>query len=415
MFQTYAFTEMPYPYARLGRELDSAKFGVPNALLEPELGAMLVSKYLDIFQAADELGLNIMCNEHHGSASCTNSTLPLYLAVIAHSTKNARLLALGNPVGNRTEPIRVAEEMAAIDMMSRGRLEAGLVRGSPEECITTNAHPIFQRERYWEAIDLIVKAWTTHDGPFSWEGKYFQHREVNIWPRPYTQPHPPVWITTLTAPSAPQIADRGYVVATIMNGMGPCREIFDTYRARHLEVHGVPAELDRFAYTASVLVADSDEIAYEESKKLQWHYHDIVQPNQFFDVPGYMPTPVRAKIMAREFAELAAGRELKLSYDGIRQRLCFDTVPNLARDGFFFAGNPDTVFEQLRAFYYAVGGFGHLIGAVQSEFMSNQVATRSMELLSREVLPRFHGEVYLPSLAERDEIGRVVQPMAAAV
>ena len=54
-------------------------------------------------------------------------------------------------------------------------------------------------ERFWEAHDLILKAMTTHDGPFNWEGEHFHYRQVNVWPRPYQQPHPPVWLT-VTAP-----------------------------------------------------------------------------------------------------------------------------------------------------------------------------------------------------------------------
>ena len=52
--------------------------------------------------------------------------------------------------------------------------------------------------RYWEAHDLILKALSTHHGPFSWEGEYFQYRSVNIWPRPIQQPTPPVWMTGMS-------------------------------------------------------------------------------------------------------------------------------------------------------------------------------------------------------------------------
>ncbi len=64
-----------------------------------------------------------------------------------------------------------------------------------------------------------MKAWTTHDGPFSWEGRYFHHRQVNIWPRPYQEPHPPVWITSLSPGSIPAIANHRYVAATFLPGL----------------------------------------------------------------------------------------------------------------------------------------------------------------------------------------------------
>ncbi len=51
-------------------------------------------------------------------------------------------------------------------------------------------------DRFWEAHDFIIKAMTTHDEPFNWESEHFHYRQVNIWPRPWQQPHPPVWSTT---------------------------------------------------------------------------------------------------------------------------------------------------------------------------------------------------------------------------
>ena len=77
----------------------------------------------------------------------------------------------------------MAEEMAMVDVYSRGRLECGFVRGVPYEISAGNHRPTRMQERFWEAHDLIVKAWTSHDGPFNWEGKYFHHRQVNIWPQ----------------------------------------------------------------------------------------------------------------------------------------------------------------------------------------------------------------------------------------
>ena len=71
-----------------------------------------------------------------------------------------------------------------IDILSKGRLECGFVRGVPYEILPANSNPVRMNERQWEAIDLIVKAWTHHDGPFSHEGRFFHHRNVNIWPRP---------------------------------------------------------------------------------------------------------------------------------------------------------------------------------------------------------------------------------------
>ncbi len=114
-----------------------------------------------------------MLNEHHQTATCMDPAAPIMLGILARQTKTARLLLLGNPIANRRDPVRVAEEMAMVDVISRGRVEVGFVRGVPYEISAMNSKPVGMPERLWEAHDLILKAWTTHDGPFSWESENF--------------------------------------------------------------------------------------------------------------------------------------------------------------------------------------------------------------------------------------------------
>src|SRR5262249_47986319 len=97
----------------------------------------------------------------------------------ARLTKTARLLILGNPVASGRQPVGVAEEMAMVDVLSKGRLECGFVRGVPYEVLPANSNPVRMNERQWEAMDLIIKAWTSHDGPVSHEGRFFHHRNIN--------------------------------------------------------------------------------------------------------------------------------------------------------------------------------------------------------------------------------------------
>jgi len=85
------------------------------------------------------------------------------------------------PIGNRNDPIRVAEEYSMLDVISRGRIEMGFVKGVPFEISPANTNPADLMERFWEAHDLILKAMTTHDGPFNWEGTHFHYRSVNVW------------------------------------------------------------------------------------------------------------------------------------------------------------------------------------------------------------------------------------------
>jgi hypothetical protein len=174
--RVYHFSEMPYPDVWDGRP--SLRVNIPNSAYDPVKGADMYERFLDEWVLCDELGLNIMVNEHHATATCVNPACSLPLAILARETKKARLLALGVPIANRPNPVRVAEEMAMIDVISRGRLDMGLVRGSPYEIAPTNARPVGQMDRFWEAHDLVIKAMTTRDGPFSWESQNYHYRKV---------------------------------------------------------------------------------------------------------------------------------------------------------------------------------------------------------------------------------------------
>ena len=186
--KVWHFSEMAY-HPAWPEVRGSYRVVIPNRLYDPKIGADLYHRYLDEWALCDELGINIMTNEHHATATCADSVCTIPMAILARETKKVRLLALGMPIGNRNDPIRVAEEYSMLDVISRGRLEMGFVKGVPFEISPANTNPADLMDRFWEAHDLILKAMTTHDGPFNWEGTHFHYRSVNVWPRPWQQPH----------------------------------------------------------------------------------------------------------------------------------------------------------------------------------------------------------------------------------
>jgi alkanesulfonate monooxygenase SsuD/methylene tetrahydromethanopterin reductase-like flavin-dependent oxidoreductase (luciferase family) len=387
VFRAWVFTEMPYPYTPPEETFESVRVSLPNRHYDPELGFQLYQKYFDIYRRADELGLDIMVNEHHATATCVEPAAPLSLAILARETTRARLLALGNPVANRRDPVRVAEEMAMVDVISQGRVDVGLVRGVPQELAAGNSNPVDMKERFWEAADLIIQAWTSHDGPFNWEGDHFHHRQVNIWPRPYQEPHPPVWVPTQTASTAAEVGQRGYTVATILNGVEGANRIFESYRRGAAEA-GLPSPgPEKFAYLGLVFVGEDDEAGQAGARKLQWYLqHNKVAP-QFMDVPGYLEPATRA-VMLRQ-----ASRGDPVASPVAH--LAHASVGDLTKDGYFFCGSPDSVVNQVRDFYERVGGFGHLLMMVQGGTMGYELTARSVELFAREVLPRLRLQIHL--------------------
>ena len=256
--RTWYFSEMAYhPAWDKGLARGSLRVNFPNEVVDPREAGALLNRYLDEFALCDEVGLDIMVNEHHSTATCMTVSVPMALAVIARETKKARLLTLGNPIANRPDPVRVAEEMAWLDCLSGGRLEMGLVKGAPYEIAPANSNPGRLMRRYWEAHDLILKALSTHDGPFSWEGEFFQYRNVNIWPRPIQQPTPPVWMTGMSVETGKLAAEKGHVVGTLLSG-GLAKPMYDAYRKRAREL-GWEAGPDRMAYAAIVGVGTTRE------------------------------------------------------------------------------------------------------------------------------------------------------------
>jgi len=172
--RVYHFTEHPYPQA-WDDPHGYLRVDLPNRALDPKIAADLYHRYFDEFLLADELGLDVMVNEHHQTTTCMSSTSVVPLAVLARQTKKARILVLGYPIGHRPDPLRAAEELSTIDVISRGRLDMGFVKGVPYEFAASNANPVGVMDRFWDSHDFIIKAMTTHDGPFNWESEFFHY------------------------------------------------------------------------------------------------------------------------------------------------------------------------------------------------------------------------------------------------
>ncbi|MGE0136898.1 MAG: LLM class flavin-dependent oxidoreductase [Ilumatobacteraceae bacterium] len=408
MFRSYAFTEMSYPFLPAKDIMRSNRIDVGSSFYDPDSGYELYSKYYDIYRAADELGLEIMVNEHHTTATCTNAVVPLSMAIIARETKRARILTLGNPLAHRADPVRVAEEMATVDVISRGRVDVGFVRGIPQETIAVNSTAIDMKERYWEALELILKAWTTHDGPFNWEGRFFHHREVNVWPRCHQTPHPPVWAPTTSPSSAGELAERGFTVAAMASGKVGTAAIFGAYRARAAELGMAEPPFERFAYSPLVYVGDSNAQAEREGVKLQhWFREATRHPIQYSDIPGYAPAKARAMLMKiKATGGDVAGVLVPAPGEPSIGELGHLPMDVMTSRGYMMVGDPDSVYRQLVDFFDAVGGFGNLLMMVQYHSMTLDDTCRSMERFTRDVLPRFREEVYEPTIRGEREIRR---------
>jgi alkanesulfonate monooxygenase SsuD/methylene tetrahydromethanopterin reductase-like flavin-dependent oxidoreductase (luciferase family) len=383
--------EIPYPHVpqEVLDRAPSVRGSLPNRYCDPKIAADLFEECIDEFLLCDERGMNVVAIEHHAGINSLLAANPMLLAILARQTKKARILSLGTLVTLRPDPVRIAEEYATADVISRGRLEIGFVKSGGSEMASSNMSAIDNGERYWESIDLISKALTSHDGPFSWEGKHFTHRHVNIWPPAFQQPLPRMWSATGDPSTAADVGRRGMVHALVLRGPEGTKTAYAANRRARAEA-GLPhSTTERFAYAALVAVGDTEEEGMRLGKKLLWFLNTSMKSAPQFGkfLPGAAP-PEAAPMIYRTRPRATASpapANMKPSMGGA----LIGTTPEQAKaQGILFAGTPDSVYQQIKDFYDFVGGFGHLVMIGRSGPMTHAETEKSINLFSREVLPR---------------------------
>jgi alkanesulfonate monooxygenase SsuD/methylene tetrahydromethanopterin reductase-like flavin-dependent oxidoreductase (luciferase family) len=261
------FTERPYKYVPEDEVIKNRSFfGVSNTFYDPKLGADLYNEYLDEACYAEEVGFDaIMLNEHHGNPFCMGAVMNVEAAILARITKRARIVLLGNPLPVLKHPLRMAEELAEIDLISHGRLVPGWVRGAGSEQIFNNANPAYNREYFNEAHDFIIACWT-RQGPFRWEGKHFNYRFVNPWALPYQKPCPPIWIPGVLSPeTVVWCAEHRYPYIGLGTALPATVELWNLYGDTAAQ-QGYTAGSENFGYLQQIFVAETEEKAQELGK-----------------------------------------------------------------------------------------------------------------------------------------------------
>jgi len=378
--------ENPYPFVpqEVLDATDSVRASLPNRYCDPRIAADLFEETLDEFLLCDDQGMNVVAIEHHAGINSLFGANPLILGILARQTRNVRILSLGTLITVRTDPVRVAEEYATADVISRGRLEIGFVKSGGSEMASGNANPIGIVDRFWEAIDLILKTLAHRDGPFSWEGKYFTHRHVNIWPGPWQQPHPPLWAATGDPTTSAELGRRGIVNVMVFRTVEETARAWGAYRKARADA-GLPAPgPDRFGHTAFVYTGDTDEEGVRVGSKLLWFLNTALRsaPQYSKFLPGAVPAALApALYTTKPRPGVPAAARPAAGLIGI-------TAEQAMAKGLMFAGNPDRVYRQILEHRERVGPFEHLVLASRSGFMTHGEATKGLKLFAKEVLPR---------------------------
>lgn len=261
-----------------------------------------------------------------------------------------------------------------IDCISRGRLDVGFVRGVVNEIYPANTNPTQTLERLWEGVELALLAWTSHEGPFNYEGRFYHKRSVNIWPRPWQQPHPPVWITGSTdIENTRKVARRGFVFASFLQPYSNTRRLFDAYREAYID-SGVPGS-GGTAFMPLVYTTDSESDAERGAHELLWYLTAAKTEPQFKNPPGYASVALNVQALQGKFG----GRT-----ESVRQQ----GLDYMMDQGILIAGTPDKVAARIRLLYDQVGGFDHLLMMDHAGHMDHKRTVRSMTMFAKEVYPQ---------------------------
>ena len=373
------FHLMPYRFLPKDFEKDyhSVWVDVPSNLFDPVKGHQLYNEFLDELEFAEQVGFDGICvNEHHNNAYGIMPAPNIIAGALSRRTSTAALIVLGSSIALYNPPLRAAEEFAMLDCISGGRLVAGFPVGSSQD--TNFAYgqvPATLREKYYEAHDLVKRAWTEPE-PFAFNGKYTQIRYVNIWPRPIQKPHPPVWI-----PGGGSIETWGW---TVEQDYVYCYLSYSGYKLGQTVMNGFWEEVDRRGAEANpyragflqlVAVSETDEQIDEYAPYIEYFYKKCLHtPAYFANAPGY-----------RTIKSVRSGISSAASQAQRQQDASF-TWKDYIDNGNVIAGGPDTVRERLRE---AIEGLrvGHLMLLCQFGDMPRELADKNTELFATEVMP----------------------------
>ena len=383
-FHLMPYTELPDDFRE---QNPSVWVDIHSRLFDPERAHYMYNDFMDEMEFAAEVGFDaVCCNEHHSNGYGLMPSPNLIASALARrANPDTALCVMGNSLALYNPPTRVAEEFAMIDCISGGRLIAGFPVGSPmDTCYAYGQNPSLLRERYLEAHDLVMRAWTEPD-TFAFNGRFNQQRYVNIWPRPVQKPHPPVWI-----PGGGSVetwrwcAEMDHVY---------CYLSYFGYKAGLQTMQGFWEEMKRLGkepnpYRAGFLqfvgVAETEAEAYELYREPAEYFYGRclhIDP-RFAAPPGYTTEATQRAGIQSQVANAALQNRKALQVSKSARE--FDAILD---NGYVIIGTPDQVAEKLRQVIHDLR-FGQLMLLLQFGNMDKQLAKYNSRLYAEQVMPQ---------------------------
>ena len=375
------------PYAKHFDQYKETKYlpyPLPKDHFDPEVGARSYEEHLKCWEEMDKLGFDgVGLNEHHTTPHGLMNSPNMMAAVGAQRTKKLKFLLLGNlvPLHN---PLRIAEELAMADCLSHGRILSGFARGVPREYNVYGVSMGESRARFEEAVDIIMKAWT--EPKFSYEGKFWSYKDIAIWPRPYQQPHPPVWVPFTGSKETIEWAAKHNFSAVIPDHHRGLTQDIVGYFAKQMGTHGRTLTPEHICYFADAYVAPDRATAIKEYSPFYlyfvhtlWH-HGSLEKGSSPAGTGYLSSASYDYIKPENRVGAGVDREgmMKTTLADIERKI----------DGGELAwGNAKDVADQLIAGAERMGANTLLLN-MNVGAMSYEVFLEQIRRFGRDVLPK---------------------------
>ena len=339
----------------------------------------IIRDEVDQMVLTEELGFDsVWLTEHHYADYGLSSAPSVLLATLAARTERVKL-GIAVYVLPFHHPIRIAEETAMIDILSNGRLTVGIGRGNrPLEFSGHGVSLADSRSRTEEGVDVMLQAWTQER--VNYEGKHWHFDNIPVYPKPLTQPHPPIAVAATSEESVRWTARMGFQLlnsglTTPLEATLKQRELYAS-ALNESQPPGVAEDLlSRWSVTKHMYIAPTDEEARRDAEPAErWYANAFARSLSAEGIKG-LP----------ESSYQDAAR--------IRQRLSAINFGELA-DGPLLIGAPETVARKVLELQSH--GVGELIMWMNFGGLDPAKVRRSMRLFASEVLPEVRKRTAAP-------------------
>jgi len=383
--KVYLFDLLPYD-----RHFDQYKadrhlpYPLPGDHFDAEIAARTYDEHLAIWTEMDRLGFDgVGLNEHHTTPHGLMNSPNMMAAVGAQRTKKLKFLLLGNlmPLHN---PLRIAEELAMADCMSRGRILSGFARGVPREYKVYQVPMSESRARFEEAIGVVLKAWT--QDVFSHEGKFWQYKDVSIWPRPYAKPYPPIYLPFTGSKETIEFAAKHNFNAVIPHLKPGVMEDVTGYFGERLAHYGHKLTPEHIVLFTDTYVAGSKAEALKEYSPYFLYFQQTLWHHGSRQEAGARQNAGYVNNTSYDYVRPQNRGDIEMDREKIRNTTQKDVEDRVA-SGALVWGNPKEITEALIEQAEHTGANSILLN-VNLGALPNDMFMEQVRRIGKDVLPK---------------------------